>query len=89
MSKLVSIRLDDDVVEMIETVKGKNFTEKFHNLVRNSFREYERIQKNYDFLRSSSEDYRSQILFQRDLIDKLEHLANLVCSQIDIFEDFK
>lgn len=89
MSKLVSIRLDDDVVRMIESVDGKNFTEKFHNLVRDSFREYERVQARFESLRSSSDEYCSQILYQRDLIDKLEHLANLVCNQIDIFENFK
>lgn len=34
MSKLVSMRIDDDVVEIINSFHGKNFTDKFQNLVR-------------------------------------------------------
>ncbi len=34
MSKLVSMRLDDDVIALIDSFKGKNFTDKFQNLVR-------------------------------------------------------
>ena len=34
MSKLVSMRLDDDIVDLINAQEGKSFTDKFQRLVR-------------------------------------------------------
>lgn len=65
MSKLVSMRLDDDVVTMIENYEGRNFTDKFQNLVSFYVRQLPEAEARLERLKKqSSAEYEKIIKFQ-------------------------
>ena len=88
MSKLVSIRLDDDVLDVIEHFEGKTFTEKFHNLIRFKDKEFKSILSDYKFYKSERERFRSDLWKQRELLDRLHELSVSVNICINKFNDY-
>ena len=86
MSKLVSIRLDDDIVDMIESFDGKNFTDKFHRLCRFKSGEFSMIESRYQKYKSECSSLLDQIDKYRSIVNRLEHLSSVI-EDLIIFAD--
>ncbi len=87
MSKLVSIRLEDDALRMVEMMDGKNFTEKFHNLIRWHRDIYEKLQIEYIREKSALDSLRSEYKKLSGTFSRLKSLARSAEMLIDDYSD--
>ncbi len=87
MSKLVSMRLDDDVVKIIESVEGKNFTEKFHNFCRFEHDHYIRLSNDVNWFKKQRSSLLDDINKYRSVVRRLSYLSGKIEDLIIYVED--
>lgn len=87
MSKLVSMRLDDDVISMVEAAEGKNFTDKFQRLIKTKNDEYEILFNECEYLKQSIENSRKQLIEYRALVNKLGAVNSKVVDLLCLLDD--
>lgn len=87
MSKLVSMRLDDDVIAIVEAVEGKNFTDKFQRLIKTKNDEYKKLSNLCEYLNQRIEDLRKQLIEYRALVNKLGTVNSKVVDLLCLLDD--
>lgn len=78
-----SIRFSDDTLEAIEAQVGRNFTEKFENMVTRCLWELPAAEQKLKDLEGKIQDKRKQLIQLEEQIRKLKTLG----SQLDYFEE--
>ena len=78
-----SIRFSDDTLEAIEAQVGRNFTEKFENMVTRCLWELPAAEQKLNVLEGKIQDKRKQLIQLEEQIRKLKTLG----SQLDYFEE--
>ncbi|MCI9403728.1 MAG: hypothetical protein HFF04_08665 [Oscillospiraceae bacterium] len=78
-----SIRFSDDTLEAIEAQVGRNFTEKFENMVTRCLWELPAAEQKLKVLEGKIQDKRKQLIQLEEQIRKLKTLG----SQLDYFEE--
>lgn len=71
-SNIRSIRLSDDIIDIIESQEGANFTAKFENLVRFCMEELPAKEKQLKEYQKMIENERQQLRFIREKKQKFE-----------------
>ncbi len=84
-----SIRMTDEVFNIVDKMNGDGFNEKFENLVLKYKKEEKEIQKRIDFLLEQEKRHQAEVDKNRNIMNDLGRISNQVSHLINLCNSSK